>query len=90
MKGWYPVMYAVKEGHAELLRECFREVDYAFTTKVYHCIVALRDCASMLVFLCVQNKQTVLHIAARAKHLNCLKEIMPVVTEDIKMATDKV
>ena len=36
-KGWYPVMFAVKEGHAELLKEFFHDTNYAITTKVCHC-----------------------------------------------------
>ena len=35
MQGWYPVMYAVKEGHAEIVKECYDQVDHAITTKVY-------------------------------------------------------
>ena len=31
-----------------------------------------------------------LHIAARAGQLDCLKEIVPKVTNDLKTATDKV
>ena len=38
----------------------------------------------------MQKKQTVLHIAARAEQLDCLKEILPKVSEDLKTATDKV
>ena len=37
-----------------------------------------------------QKKQTVLHIAARAQQLDCLKEIVPKVSDDLKTATDKV
>ena len=85
-------MFAVKEGHVELLKECFHDihVDYAITTKVCHCNNYV--CQYAVVFVHVQKKQTVLHIAARAKHLDCLKEIMQNinVTDDIKIATDKV
>ena len=28
-------MYAVKEGHIEIVKECFDLVDHAITTKVY-------------------------------------------------------
>lgn len=38
----------------------------------------------------MQNKQTVLHIAARAEKLDCLKEIVPKVSDELKTATDKV
>ena len=38
----------------------------------------------------IQKKQTVLHIAARAEQLDCLKEIVPKVSDDLKTATDKV
>jgi hypothetical protein len=34
-QGWYPVMYAVKEGHIEIVKECFDLVDHAITTKVH-------------------------------------------------------
>ena len=38
----------------------------------------------------MQKKQTVLHIAARAQQLDCLKEIVPKVSDDLKTAADKV
>jgi hypothetical protein len=38
----------------------------------------------------IQKKQTVLHIAARAEQLDCLKEIVPKASDDLKIATDKV
>lgn len=35
MQGWYPVMYAIKEGHVELVKECFDKVEHTITTKVH-------------------------------------------------------
>ena len=38
----------------------------------------------------LQKKQTVLHIAARNEQLDCLKEIVPKVSDNLKTAMDKV
>ena len=42
-QGWYPVMYAVKAGHVELVKECFDKVEHALTTKVY-CVAHFSAC----------------------------------------------
>ena len=44
----------------------------------------------LLICVHLQKKKTVLHIAAKNEQLDCLKEIVPKVSDDLKTATDKV
>ena len=36
IQGWYPVMFAVKKGNVELLKECFQDEHLSVTSKVQY------------------------------------------------------
>ena len=56
MQGWYPVMYAVKEGHVELVKECFDKVEQDITTEV-HCTCASTVNEYAIACVCAINAE---------------------------------